>query len=104
MFSVLYNLVYNSFPTRRSSDLLREASEIVNLICSLNREILQCNQNIIKLREESISISDIIALELQSRALQQKVFLLREQYQVVRSEEHTSELQSPDHLVCRLLL
>src|SRR5258708_15371904 len=25
-------------------------------------------------------------------------------YGVVRSEEHTSELQSPDHLVCRLLL
>src|SRR5258708_16728156 len=24
--------------------------------------------------------------------------------QWVRSEEHTSELQSPDHLVCRLLL
>src|SRR5947208_9801331 len=24
--------------------------------------------------------------------------------QVLRSEEHTSELQSPDHLVCRLLL
>src|SRR5258708_24881835 len=23
---------------------------------------------------------------------------------VIRSEEHTSELQSPDHLVCRLLL
>src|SRR5947208_8195857 len=25
-------------------------------------------------------------------------------YSLVRSEEHTSELQSPDHLVCRLLL
>src|SRR5258708_18437813 len=25
-------------------------------------------------------------------------------YAAVRSEEHTSELQSPDHLVCRLLL
>src|SRR5258708_24185335 len=25
-------------------------------------------------------------------------------YEVRRSEEHTSELQSPDHLVCRLLL
>src|SRR5258708_31927093 len=25
-------------------------------------------------------------------------------YQTLRSEEHTSELQSPDHLVCRLLL
>src|SRR5438552_9504771 len=26
------------------------------------------------------------------------------QYGRTRSEEHTSELQSPDHLVCRLLL
>src|SRR5258708_21896264 len=25
-------------------------------------------------------------------------------FRFVRSEEHTSELQSPDHLVCRLLL
>src|SRR5258708_10186601 len=25
-------------------------------------------------------------------------------YEATRSEEHTSELQSPDHLVCRLLL
>src|SRR5438552_13298305 len=29
-------------------------------------------------------------------------YLYRNRY--VRSEEHTSELQSPDHLVCRLLL
>src|SRR5258708_28194266 len=29
---------------------------------------------------------------------------LAEAHQVGRSEEHTSELQSPDHLVCRLLL
>src|SRR5258708_31357212 len=27
-----------------------------------------------------------------------------EDINIVRSEEHTSELQSPDHLVCRLLL
>src|SRR5258708_10396522 len=27
-----------------------------------------------------------------------------QQHHVRRSEEHTSELQSPDHLVCRLLL
>src|SRR5215216_7646433 len=26
------------------------------------------------------------------------------QFRALRSEEHTSELQSPDHLVCRLLL
>src|SRR5438552_13752839 len=29
---------------------------------------------------------------------------LRGQSSLKRSEEHTSELQSPDHLVCRLLL
>src|SRR5207244_11062320 len=36
-----------------------------------------------------------------AEARQARVDLAR---QVVRSEEHTSELQSPDHLVCRLLL
>src|SRR5947208_11529316 len=30
--------------------------------------------------------------------------LIAAMYIVGRSEEHTSELQSPDHLVCRLLL
>src|SRR5438552_5278393 len=34
-----------------------------------------------------------------ARAGPHLLFLLQE-----RSEEHTSELQSPDHLVCRLLL
>src|SRR5258708_8473086 len=29
---------------------------------------------------------------------------LMDQRRAARSEEHTSELQSPDHLVCRLLL
>src|SRR5947208_13026291 len=28
----------------------------------------------------------------------------RQSFRTGRSEEHTSELQSPDHLVCRLLL
>src|SRR5947208_12401835 len=31
-------------------------------------------------------------------------FLLSAAVGIFRSEEHTSELQSPDHLVCRLLL
>src|SRR5258708_9021443 len=29
---------------------------------------------------------------------------LEDEWEEERSEEHTSELQSPDHLVCRLLL
>src|SRR5258708_11256114 len=35
----------------------------------------------------------------QARPLRQRV-----RHYALRSEEHTSELQSPDHLVCRLLL
>src|SRR5207244_13339337 len=38
------------------------------------------------------------ALGLSSRPAAWRTFVRR-----VRSEEHTSELQSPDHLVCRLL-
>src|SRR5258708_30962454 len=33
-----------------------------------------------------------------------RAILSRLEARVARSEEHTSELQSPDHLVCRLLL
>src|SRR5947208_5977153 len=33
-----------------------------------------------------------------------KIWELAQLDRKVRSEEHTSELQSPDHLVCRLLL
>src|SRR5258708_27261009 len=34
----------------------------------------------------------------------QKPVLITKAKSIERSEEHTSELQSPDHLVCRLLL
>src|SRR5258708_22613698 len=34
----------------------------------------------------------------------QRLLLLARVTPVKRSEEHTSELQSPDHIVCRLLL
>src|SRR5258708_8132114 len=46
----------------------------------------------------------------QQVALDQLIFTINisvnigESQMVPRSEEHTSELQSPDHLVCRLLL
>src|SRR5258708_30437494 len=46
-----------------------------------------------------------VPLEMQERVGEETI---RKQYaqlqQRMRSEEHTSELQSPDHLVCRLLL
>src|SRR4051794_41576264 len=42
------------------------------------------------------------AVLVQRRPLARRVLLERERH--LRSEEHTSELQSPVHLVCRLLL
>src|SRR5258708_30649810 len=44
-------------------------------------------------------------IELTSREYRLLEFLMRSAGRMRnRSEEHTSELQSPDHLVCRLLL
>src|SRR5258708_29055874 len=53
---------------------------------------------------------DHVAIGVPRRILQldglmvEEQLLLRSGKRVCRSEEHTSELQSPDHLVCRLLL
>src|SRR5690348_18087158 len=80
----------HSFPTRRSSDLEQErAVEETPIACNLTDEA----------RAER---GDEV------RALFQEVEQVRELADGYafrfRSEEHTSELQSPVHLVCRLLL
>src|SRR5438552_6017473 len=64
----------HSFPTRRSSDLYDV--EIVN-------------------RHRAGG---------DARATARVLIRLLREAEDARSEEHTSELQSPDHLVCRLLL
>src|SRR5437879_12897591 len=67
-----------SYPTRRSSDLARSAA--------------RTSSNNVPVKHEPGSMSVNIEREVTSRRLS------------VRSEEHTSELQSPMYLVCRLLL
>src|SRR5258708_29066829 len=52
-------------------------------------------------------ITTLLASYLRSLTVKAEVALhdrLGELQRLYRSEEHTSELQSPDHLVCRLLL
>src|SRR5438552_16971655 len=52
-----------------------------------------------------VGMTDTLKLDsAQVTALKAIAHSLDSQNAVVRSEEHTSELQSPDHLVCRLLL
>src|SRR5207248_10342849 len=88
----------HSFPTRRSSDLktrIITAAGIVKSVCGLKRSICSRaavggaqGKNPLFVRCQQFPKSLTPALEDASE----------------RSEEHTSELQSPYDLVCRLLL
>src|SRR5690625_5916440 len=83
--SSLSNLVLHSFPTRRSSDL--RSFHILNAVspgftCAFPFSRYVVNKIIEKQTTKSETINE----------------------EVSRSEEHTSELQSRGHLVCRLLL
>src|SRR5437899_5306698 len=73
----------HSFPTRRSSDL-----GIAPCGCPKSVSV-----------EESGLVVDVAAKKVVLRGLE-----VNPGDPVVRSEEHTSELQSLRHLVCRLLL
>src|SRR5258708_28407477 len=57
-------------------------------------------------RDEDEDAAEDVQPQLRERARQVGLRVVDEHRAgaVVRSEEHTSELQSPDHLVCRLLL
>src|SRR5947208_10669896 len=72
----------HSFPTRRSSDL-----DVVAVPLELPK------------LEEPVLV-DVLALDVMDRIAASTSTSTGSS----RSEEHTSELQSPDHLVCRLLL
>src|SRR5947208_16563018 len=50
------------------------------------------------------SIGDQVHAPLEGVAIDDHLHLVAVHQLADRSEEHTSELQSPDHLVCRLLL
>src|SRR5690606_39929499 len=72
----------HSFPTRRSSDLLLSGQGIQHAVYRFQMFRL------------------IVAHALETGADIQEI----PQFRALRSEEHTSELQSRENLVCRLLL
>src|SRR5205807_8029720 len=83
----------HSFPTRRSSDL----TQIV--ICrglpssaAASKSMVKsgmCSNALLTIRPRTVSVDNLSSLQ---------------STEPIRSEEHTSELQSPCNLVCRLLL
>src|SRR5205809_6193180 len=84
-----------SFPTRRSSDLGHRIYKNYDPRAKIIKRIAE---EVFDVTGKNPLID--IALELERIALQEEYFVTRK----LRSEEHTSELQSRLHLVCRLLL
>src|SRR5258708_18868239 len=85
------------FPTRRSSDLRGEVALAIKVIETTPRGThVRC-----EVRDTGIGIPADRHNALFIPFTQVDTSTTR---MYGRSEEHTSELQSPDHLVCRLLL
>src|SRR5207244_13279031 len=55
-------------------------------------------------KPETIVLQPKVIVRQSTQRRTRKIAAARERIRASRSEEHTSELQSPDHLVCRLLL
>src|SRR5690606_41469987 len=93
----------HSFPTRRSSDLLpQDPDELAEILSYLPRKldltILYLDADHASLIKRFSETRRLHPLSHQAMSLDEAIS--REQ----RSEEHTSELQSRENLVCRLLL
>src|SRR5207244_6269098 len=90
------------FPTRRSSDLraIVEQDVSMNVYLGEHSGAQPWPLDAVPLLISAHEWAHI------TRGLRQRAHLLNELLNDLygRSEEHTSELQSPDHLVCRLLL
>src|SRR5205814_5247564 len=92
----------HSFPTRRSSDLIMRvnlARFVFSQSCSLLRRVVSRNERIISLTLSFSAATSPCASTVMERVRSPLVTAV-----ATRSEEHTSELQSLRHLVCRLLL
>src|SRR5207244_13370015 len=93
-------LYFPSFPTRRSSDLLAQLmSHLVGI--RVYQEYVWEFRGIQHLAVHGHQFDRFLT---RNRVLSSLFSALHLGLQKMRSEEHTSELQSPDHLVCRLLL
>src|SRR5207253_9437267 len=91
---------HHSSPTRRSSDLMEDNAKSPEPLDAraVTREAMVQSALLSAARAEEIG------LPKNRMILSAKVSAVQDLIAVYRSEEHTSELQSRGHLVCRLLL
>src|SRR5207244_12090234 len=93
-----------SFPTRRSSDLNKgQKAYKFGLRIYMDVYVISNDGALFAVPNQPGKILDGVVLK--DKLLPDYIQLLeRPNLKDPDSEEHTSELQSPDHLVCRLLL
>src|SRR5439155_25321465 len=88
-----------SFPTRRSSDLVDEEQRFG---VAHKERLKEMRKNVDALALSATPIPRTLHMSLESAWRRAQAH--RHSCAFPRSEEHTSELQSRGHLVCRLLL
>src|SRR5207248_8762482 len=92
----------HSFPTRRSSDLVVKVENFLKATSLMSQTTLRSVLGQAPL-DDLLSQRESIYLKLQE-IIDRQTEPWGVKVTAVRSEEHTSELQSPYDLVCRLLL
>src|SRR5207244_13547345 len=102
-YSPVLHRALHSFPTRRSSDLTAAISATWPFSMGASLTAFQYSPSTkIQPPRESIGVNAVTVFPINICA---PTFTCKSwARRPFRSEEHTSELQSPDHLVCRLLL
>src|SRR5207244_11138571 len=87
-----------SFPTRRSSDLTARSAATAR---DRSERYFRGDQAMLNFPDAALRPAS--PAQLRRKAVAPRKMETESRF-IGRSEEHTSELQSPDHLVCRLLL
>src|SRR5207244_11939205 len=93
----------HSFPTRRSSDLSSPVP-FLTARSMLSDGMLFCRAVSTAVRSRGLALRSPPPRRAATVISLMSLVKIFPRLASFRSEEHTSELQSPDHLVCRLLL
>src|SRR5205814_8220220 len=94
----------HSFPTRRSSDLIATSANRSSRTGSIAGILLRGDVFMLFKPLAVLKLRRTLVLPRRRRIVEPDGIAQRQPPRLPRSEEHTSELQSLRHLVCRLLL